>query len=79
MKKQATFVFLFDSADDAELVASSLFPEVNNTIAKTSVDLLSSGATLTLTVGSTDVCSLRAACNSYLRWIHTAIDVAHRV
>ena len=79
MKKQATFVFLFDSADDADLVARSLFPEVNNTIAKTSVDLLNSGATLTLTVGSTDVCSLRAACNSYLRWIHTAIDVVHRV
>ena len=75
MKKNASFVFYFDSSSEAVLVAASLSPELKQKIPKTNVELSCSDNTLSLNIESKDVSSLRAACNSYLRWIATAINV----
>jgi len=75
MKKNASFVFYFDSSSEAVLVAASLSPELKQKIPKTNVELSRSKNVLSLKIKSENVSSLRAACNSYLRWIATAINV----
>lgn len=75
MKKNASFVFYFDSSSEAVLVAASLSPELKQKIPKTNVELSCSKNVLSLKIKSEDVSSLRAVCNSYLRWIATAINV----
>lgn len=73
--KQATFVFTCDSVKDAEILEQSLFPEVRQKIPKSAIQLIRCKKNLTLTIESSDTSSLRAACNSYLRWIQTALNV----
>ena len=73
--KHATIVFSFNTANDARIVVASLSPEIKHKIPKTKVNLSQSGTTLSLTVHAPDISSLRAACNSYLRWIQTALQV----
>lgn len=75
MKKKATFIFNFDSFKDAKLVAESLSPEVKHKIPKANVEISLSKNALSLKIESDDVSTLRAACNSYLRWVNTAINV----
>ena len=61
--------------EDAQLIAESLHPEIKHKIPKTNVVLKCNQNTLTLKIESADLSSLRAACNSYLRWIQTAQNV----
>jgi len=77
--KYAKFTFYFDSEDEAKVIVKSLSPEIKNKIPKTNVEVTYSGKTLYLTIETTDISSLRAACNSYLRWINTAFDVKKTV
>lgn len=72
---QARFCFSFHSIKEAEIVARSLTPEITHKIPKSMVTITVEKTLVTLTVGSDDVDSLRAACNSYLRWIQTALSV----
>jgi tRNA threonylcarbamoyladenosine modification (KEOPS) complex Pcc1 subunit len=71
----ANFSFYFDSEDDVKVIVNSLIPEIKNKIPKTNVEITYSGKTLFLKIETNDISSLRAACNSYLRWINTAFDV----
>jgi len=73
--KRATFKFVFDSEDEARVVTESLKPEITHKIPKTSAMAFLSSKTLNLEIEAKDVSSLRAACNSYLRWINTALNV----
>lgn len=73
--KKACFVFDFDTPDEARIVTSSIDPEIKNKIPKTKVKTSLSGKTFTITIEATDLSSLRAASNSYLRWINTALNV----
>ena len=75
MKKKATFIFNFNSFKDAKIVAESLSPEVKHKIPKANVEISLSKNALSLKIESDDVSTLRAACNSYLRWVNTAINV----
>ena len=75
MKKNASFQFCFNSSSEAALIAKSLSPEIKQKIPKTNVKITLSDNTLLLDICSNDVSSLRAACNSYLRWINTALSV----
>ncbi|HEC81533.1 MAG TPA: hypothetical protein ENI42_03795 [Thermoplasmatales archaeon] len=67
--------FLFDSSGDAEVVVKSLGPEVEKRIPKTTVKLGFDGREMVLFISAGDTSSLRAAVNSYLRWIETALNV----
>jgi len=73
------FVFDFDSIKEAKVIAESLQPEIKHKIPKTNVDVSSSEKTFSLSIEAKDVSSLRAACNSYLRWINTALNVKRTV
>jgi tRNA threonylcarbamoyladenosine modification (KEOPS) complex Pcc1 subunit len=75
MKKYASFIFNFETSFDASLIFKSLSPELEQNIPKTSVELSHHGTILSLNIQSNDLSSLRAVCNSYLRWISTAISV----
>jgi len=73
------FVFDFDSTMEAEVIAESLQPEIKHKIPKTNVDVSISEKIFSLSIDAKDVSSLRAACNSYLRWINTALNVKRTV
>jgi len=77
--KTANFVFNFDSSKEAKIVSESLNPEIKNKIPKTKVTVNLSGKTFSIEIDSKDISSLRAACNSYLRWINTALNVRKTV
>ena len=77
--KTAKFVFNFDSSEEARIVSESLDPEIKNKIPKTKVKVSLSGKTFSIDLEAKDVSSLRAACNSYLRWINTALNVKKTV
>ena len=73
--KIATFKFIFDSIYEANIIAKSINPEIKNKIPKTDVDLKLNKNIFLLKIISKDTSSLRAAINSYLRWIDTALKV----
>jgi len=77
--KSAKFIFNFDSEEEAKIIAQSLSPEIKNEIPKTNVEVTLSGKTFCLEIETEDVSSLRAACNSYLRWINIALNVKKTV
>ena len=77
--KKASFIFVFDSEEEAKIVAESLNPEIKHKIPKTEVEVSLLGKTFSLKIETTDISSLRAACNSYLRWINTALAVKKTV
>jgi tRNA threonylcarbamoyladenosine modification (KEOPS) complex Pcc1 subunit len=79
MIKKATFIFFFPSAKDACIVSQSLSPEIQHKIPKSNVTFFINKKTLEVNIESDDVSSLRAACNSYLRWIQTALSVKQLV
>jgi len=79
MIKKATFFFFFSFTKDAYIVSQSLSPEIQHKIPKSNVTFFIDKKTLKVTIESEDVSSLRAACNSYLRWIQTALSVKQLV
>jgi len=79
MIKKATFLFFFPTTKDACIVAQSLSPEIQHRIPKSNVSFSVDKKELRVTIESENVSSLRAACNSYLRWIQTALSVKQLV
>jgi len=71
----ATFTFYFNNSKEADLILNVLNPEIKNKIPKSKVKLEKIENKLCLEIRSSDISSLRAASNSYLRWIKTAIFV----
>lgn len=77
--KTASFIFNFDSEKEAKIIADTLNPEIKHKIPKTNVEVTLSGSKFSIKIETTDFSSLRAACNSYLRWINTALNVKKTV
>ena len=77
--KIAKFNFNFDSEGEAKIVAESLNPEIKHKIPNTKVEINFKGEKIFLTITADNISSLRAACNSYLRWISVALDVEKTV
>jgi len=71
----ATFVFDIDTTKEALIVTKSLDPEIKHRIPKTNVEVTQEKNRFSLKIESQDVSSLRAASNSYLRWINTILAV----
>lgn len=76
---QATFTFTFDTPKEAHVVTEAIQPEITNKLPKTTLELSQKNNILTLTIKAKDISSLRAACNSYLRWITTAHAITKQV
>ena len=75
MTNKARFSFHFPSQKKASIVVASLSPEIVHKIPKSNVSVSLKGTTLDLSIDAEDISSLRAAVNSYLRWIQTALAV----
>jgi len=73
--KSAKFKIECDTNQDAKIIAESINPEIKHKIPKTEISFSIKNKTLYLKIKSKDISSLRAACNSYLRWINTALNV----
>lgn len=61
-----------------ETAYRSLKPELMNTD-RTSVELILEDDQLILSISAGDSTALRAAMNSYLRWLNEALDVVEKV
>jgi len=73
--KKSNFIFNFDSEKEAKIIYETLKPEIKNNIPKTKINSYIEKNRIFLEINAEDVSSLRAACNSYLRWIDTALKV----
>ena len=73
------FIFNFDSCDDAKIVFKSLDPEIKNKIPKTNINSSLNNKTINMEIVAKDINSLRAASNSILRWINTALNVKKKI
>ena len=73
--KKAEFIFSFDSDDEARIVAESLNPEIKHKIPKTNAEVSLNNEIFLLKIEAKDISSLRAACNSYLKWINVVLTV----
>ena len=73
--KKASFTFNFETESHAKIILDSIYPEVKHKIPKTDINISADGKKLFLIIVAKDTSSLRAAVNSYLRWMITAINV----
>ena len=62
----------FEERKDLDIIFRSVKPEVEKEIPKTKVSIEKIDNKMILRIESKDTSSLRAACNSFLRWIETA-------
>jgi len=58
----------------AGVIAQSLAPETARTIPRTKVDIREGPESVCIEIAADDVNALRAAVNSYLRWITVSLD-----
>jgi tRNA threonylcarbamoyladenosine modification (KEOPS) complex Pcc1 subunit len=79
MKKKSNYIFTFESNQKAKLIATAISPEVKHKIPKSNIIFKVDKNQLLLSIESNDISALRAASNSFLRWINTAINVNHIV
>ena len=75
MMNQTHFLLHFSSHKKASIIVRALSPENPHKIPRSTVIFSLDGALLKLTIKAKDISSLRAACNSYLRLIQTALAV----
>ncbi len=72
----ATLTFL---SPKAEVVHGAISPEVGREIPRTRVESLARPGEFVLSIEAADLSALRAAINSYLRWIKVAEDITMSV
>ena len=72
---EAKFKIPFNSEEEAKIILKSISPEIKKKISNTEIDLYSNKNIIFLEIRSKNTSSLRAACNSYLRWINTAYSI----
>jgi len=80
MKANATVRMPFPSGKQQTALLQALTPEVNRQIGvRSKVTLKVEGQVLILKVEAEDTVALRAALNSYLRWINSTLNVLEMV
>ncbi|MDH4123645.1 MAG: KEOPS complex subunit Pcc1 [Thermoplasmata archaeon] len=72
----ATIVFQHPKAD---VIESTIRPEIRGEFQKTSVKICRQDDELSITIESSDVNGLRAAVNSYLRWMNMAVTIVDKI
>lgn len=65
----------FDQVQTASIIYATLLPELSKNIPQTTIEVTQLDRTLTLTISAQTTPVLRAAINSYSRWIQTAVQV----
>ena len=77
--KQITVSFTFADEKTVQIITQSLLPELPKDILQTKVTLTVEDTTLILHIKGSQTSAVRAACNSYFRWIETAYKVAQSI
>jgi len=76
MKAQALIRLNFPSERDVKIALQALQPETKTApAARSKVQVRGEGRNLILSFEAKDTSALRAAINSYLRWVHLTNDV----
>ena len=65
---------LLSEIPDPKKLAKCLSPEIKEDLAKTSMEMEIGDDSLKIKIDAEDVSSLRAALNSYLRWLRIATE-----
>jgi KEOPS complex subunit Pcc1 len=63
----------------AEIIESTIRPESKEEFPRTSITVSRQDDKVTITIRSNDTNGLRAAINSYLRWMDMAIKIVDRI
>ncbi len=80
MKATAVVRLIFPSAKHAEIVLCALAPEIGVSVtSRSKVQADREGNRLTLSFETKDTSALRAAINSYLRFIHLAKEITETI
>lgn len=74
-QKMITISLICSSINEANIIAGSLEPEMSKDIPQTKIELKKKNNEITLSISTDQTNILRAACNSYIRWIETASSV----
>jgi tRNA threonylcarbamoyladenosine modification (KEOPS) complex Pcc1 subunit len=75
MTYELTISIPCNSVETAKLIVDSLSPESHQRMSKASLQIYSDDSIIFLTIKTDEVSTLRAAANSYMRWIETALAV----
>lgn len=78
-EKSKTAIFEFDIGEKSSIIYNSLLPETGRDIPRSKFNLFVKNDKLFLEIKSDDINSLRAAINSYLRWIECSIKICDSV
>ncbi len=76
MKHKSSIIFYFENSKIAKIIKETLSPEIKHKIPKAEILVYQENNNIILDISASDISSLRAACNSYLRWINTIINVS---
>ena len=76
---EAKIIINIESEIDAKIIVESISPEIKKKIPNTKVNIYSNKNKIFLDIASKNISSLRASCNSYLRWIDTAKNVKNSI
>jgi KEOPS complex subunit Pcc1 len=60
---------------DADVILSTLSPEIGRELPRTETDIFRDGDTVTVKVKAKDASAMRAALNSYLGWIRITENI----
>ena len=75
MKAKAAVRLRFSDEKQLRAIADALLPEVERQVGvRSKTKLATEGLFLVLTVEAEDTVALRAALNSYLRWVNSAVN-----
>ena len=77
--KQITVSFTFADEKTVQIITQSLLPELPKDVLQTKVTLTVEDTTLILHIEGSQTSAVRAACNSYFRWIETAYNVTQSI
>ncbi len=66
---------VLEGIDDVENLKRALLPEIGEGVPHTEIDIVVDDDKLKVVIEADDISSLRAALNSYLRWLNLAQEV----
>jgi len=79
MKHTACFSFFLPDSFSSKVVVDSVSPELVEEMSEVAVELFVVDCEVVLKISSDVLSSVRAAANSYLRWIGIVVDVLESV
>jgi tRNA threonylcarbamoyladenosine modification (KEOPS) complex Pcc1 subunit len=71
----AKITITFDQPQTASIIYASLLPELSKNIPQTKIKVTHAAYAISLIISAQTTPALRAAINSYSRWIQTAVQV----